>query len=179
LGIGLLGIGSFIIMRALFNYTSSITIETDSNLRIPIHQPHATLPAITSVVSGPFFTDPPPTLLGINPSNGPDGTEIILTGTGFTSSNKIDVGINTGGFVQYGVVSSNGKSLTITVPGSDLHGEPCKPGGCGGTGSGSPGIPPGTYPVSVENTNGTSNSLNFTVTCNTISTKIGRFSCAH
>ena len=95
-------------------------------------------------------------------TSGAIGTQVTLYGSGFTGDNTVTFG--------YGVVvhipSYNGTSLTFTVPTSL---EPlCR--------FSSPACmivtrqtTPGTYPVSVQNTNGTSNSINFTVTDGAIS----------
>ncbi len=113
------------------------------------------------------------TLTSIGPTNGPDGTQIALTGTGFTSSNEVLFGPQVfGGFTQSGIPSSNGTTLIFTVLGPTGNSPLCtSTGHCGGTGSGSPGTPPGVYPVSVENADGTTNTLPFTVT--STSTPIG------
>jgi hypothetical protein len=122
-----------------------------------------------------------PTLLGIDPSSGPAGMQATLTGTGFILSNEIILDItfwNSGdeqGCTQSGVISPNGTSLTFTVvpvQSCDAYG-----GGPGGGGGGAEPVDLSSaiYSVSVQNANGTSNSLNFTVTSGTISTNVGTF----
>ncbi|RJQ35388.1 hypothetical protein C4556_00290, partial [Candidatus Parcubacteria bacterium] len=71
-------------------------------------------------------------------TSGSAGTSLTLYGSGFEATyNTVRFGSN----VAYGAGSTNGTSLTLTVP----------------------GMPPGVYPVTVTNGRGTSNSLSFTV----------------
>jgi len=109
-----------------------------------------------------------PVIYSISPLYGSVGTQVTIYGTGFISNgctayycgnNGITTNtINFGGSVIQNVYSYNGTSLTFTVPSSlntCYSGQYCiqmyAP------------VNPGTYPVSVTNINGTSNSVNFIV----------------
>jgi hypothetical protein len=91
----------------------------------------------------------------LNPSAGPVGTTVTLYGSGFTQSNTI----NFGSGVIANVYSANGTSLSFAIP---TYLSPyCAP---------STACPmymqvvtPGMYNVSVQNQNGTSNTLTFQV----------------
>ena len=119
------------------------------------------------------------TVYSINPTSGPVGTTVDITGFGFTSDNIIHFG---GGDIAH-VASSGGiaiacttdpnchpgirQTLEFTVPSS--VGPYCAPGmAC-------PMymqlVTPGTYTVYVENANGTSNKITFTVTGSTGNTQ--------
>ncbi len=92
----------------------------------------------------------------IQPGVGPAGTNVTLTGFGFTNSNTVYFS----GFAiqNIGMISAN--SIVFTVP--SAVGANCTAGMM------CPDflrlITPGTYPVYVANANGTSNTVNFTVT---------------
>ena len=99
----------------------------------------------------------------LSPNYGPVETQVKILGSGFTSTgNKVKFG-DLGGENNptYSLNSSDGKTLVFNVPSSNYM-------ACW---SSKPACmtpvyltPPGTYPVSVINANGTSNSVNFTVT---------------
>ena len=114
--------------------------------------PNPLAPVITSISTTTTLVTP---LV----AQGPVGTSVTITGTGFTSTgNTIHFGP---GAIQ-NVSSTNGTTLTFTVP-STLT------GGCS-AGSGMAcamyiaTISPGTYSVSVTNANGTSNTVTYVVT---------------
>lgn len=117
-----------------------------------------------------------PRITLIDPQSGPVGTQVTLTGTGFTpvksggcegntypyACDPYLVGTNTINFgpVKIENVTSGGKTITFTVP--DSYMPPCPAGmGCVQVMS---QIKPGAYNVSVSNANGTSNNVLFTVT---------------
>ena len=112
--------------------------------------------AIVEVSCG---TTPPPTsglyIQSLSPSAGTIGSTVTIYGSGFTSDNTVTFG--SGALVH--VVSYNGTSLTFTVPGA-LN-PLCYYSGCMLP---SQQTTPGTYNVSVQNSNGTSNAQTFTVT---------------
>ncbi|HEX7651538.1 MAG TPA: PKD domain-containing protein [Candidatus Paceibacterota bacterium] len=93
----------------------------------------------------------------IDPSSGPVGTDVTLTGTGFTDDSIVRFGT---GAIKDATVSDDGTSLTFTVP-SDM-GAYCKPGAM------CPMyailVRPGTYDVRVQNGSTTSNAVEFKVT---------------
>lgn len=104
-----------------------------------------------------------PAISALSPVSAAVGTQVTITGSGFTSTgNKIKFGdLNTELNPSYSLNSTNnGTTLTFTVPTSRYY-------ACS---AGNPPClvaqyltPPGVYPVSVTNANGTSNTVNFTV----------------
>jgi len=111
--------------------------------------------------SCPVTTTPAtaPIISAITPTAGATGTMVTITGSGFTDSNIVHFSI---GAVSTVASSNNGTTLTFTVPGS--IGPYCKP---------DQACPmymellnAGTYPISIENNNGTSNTMSFTITNN-------------
>ena len=108
----------------------------------------------------PSATTTPATRLHINsltPVSGAVGTSVTITGSGFTSDNTIIFGT---GVVMH-VAAKSGTSLTFTVPNGlsprCAYSTPRCMVAARVT-------IPGEYAVSVENKNGTSNSITFTVT---------------
>lgn len=113
-----------------------------------------------------------PVIYSITPKEGPTGTTVTIDGFGFTSDNTVHFG---DGAITH-VTSSNGiaiactrdpncrpgihQSITFTVPNQLAP-------NCA-LGMMCPMymrlVTPGSYPVTIENTNGTSNKVNFTVT---------------
>jgi uncharacterized membrane protein len=101
-------------------------------------------------------------LVALSPTSGSVGTEVAVTGYGFTPShNAIRFGA---GYIN-GLNSADGVTLRFTVPEgqnlcppTDAHSPAVVP--CPGA---YPRVTPGSYSISVLNTNGTSNSLTFTV----------------
>lgn len=78
-------------------------------------------------------------LNSLSSQSGMSGSTITLYGSGFdTTHNTVRFGTN----AAYGAVSTNGTSMTVSIP----------------------NIPPAVYPIIVTNSRGTSNSLAFTVT---------------
>ena len=121
-------------------------------------------------------TDGTPTsnviIYSISPMSGPTGTTVSITGFGFTGSNTVHLG---GGAIGNVPISSSiaiacttsptchggiNQTLTITIPSS--IGPYCPPG------SMCPMymqlLSPGVYSIYVQNDNGTSNPVSFTVT---------------
>jgi IPT/TIG domain len=95
------------------------------------------------------FTVTPPTITSLSPSSGPVGTQLTITGTGFTPNDNNQLWCMTGCSYSPGAVpglisaSSNSTSLTYTIPTS----------------------PVGIYTIAVVNGQGnTTNSETFTVT---------------
>jgi hypothetical protein len=101
-----------------------------------------------------------PVVANLSPTSGSVGTEVTVTGEGFTSStNTIKFGA---GYIN-GLSSSDGMTLRFTVPeGQNLcpPTSPSSPVPCPGA---YPRVTPGSYSTSVLNANGTSNDLPFTV----------------
>lgn len=104
----------------------------------------------------------PVSISSINPNSGILGSTVTLSGTGFTATgNKIQFGsLGSENNPQYSVSSTDGKTLTFIVPGSNYYSCWSSQPACQ--------IPisltqPGTYSVTVINANGTSNSIPFSV----------------
>jgi peptidoglycan hydrolase-like protein with peptidoglycan-binding domain len=97
-----------------------------------------------------------PSINSIAPSSGGVGTTVTIYGQGFTHSNTIHFGL--GGVMN--VDSSNGTTLTYTIPQS--MGPLCAPGMyCAQY---LQQVTAGSYNISVENSQGTSNAASFLVT---------------
>lgn len=92
-----------------------------------------------------------PSISYISPNMGIYGTVVTVTGSGFTRyNNSINYAGRVGAVV--GVESTNGTTLQFTIPAT-----PCP----NGASCAQMIMQPGTYPISVSNQNGTSNSVNF------------------
>src|SRR3989338_3615078 len=114
---------------------------------------------ISDFTDGPISVVTPstqPSITVIYPTSGLVGTNVTITGTGFTSTNN---SVKFGGGYMNGL-NSNGTSITFTVPDGLT---PCPPSATICPESFML-VTPGTYPVSVINANGTSNALSFMVT---------------
>jgi hypothetical protein len=98
------------------------------------------------------------TLTSLSPTSGRVGTQVALTGSGFTASNNT-VHFGIGG--SQNVASANGTTIYFTIPSylsaCDLmtFGMACTPY--------AQSVTPGSYPVYVTNANGASSILYFTV----------------
>jgi peptidoglycan hydrolase-like protein with peptidoglycan-binding domain len=121
------------------------------------------IPAVTQVETsggggGGSSTGPSagtPAILALNPSSGPVGTVVTVSGSGFSPSDTVNF--------SWGVInttSSDGATLTFTVPSSIAP--QCDPT------QGCPAIiqdvSPGSYQVSVTAASGVSNTVSFNVT---------------
>ena len=100
-----------------------------------------------------------PVIESISPIEVPIGAEISIIGSGFAlTKNSLQFG---SGFAYINdLVSSDGKTITFTLPGSF---DTCNPDGSTCAEFLSQPIPGQTYEVTVVNANGKSNSVNFTV----------------
>jgi peptidoglycan hydrolase-like protein with peptidoglycan-binding domain len=108
-----------------------------------------------------------PTISYLSPSSGIVGTQVTVFGTGFgyngcngSSCGNYTNTVNFGGTTIPNVYSYNGTSLTFSVPSTvnnncQVAGQYCN--------QNYTQLTPGTYPVSITNQNGTSNSILFTV----------------
>ncbi|MCX6011810.1 MAG: IPT/TIG domain-containing protein, partial [Chloroflexi bacterium] len=105
-----------------------------------------------------------PTITRLTPSSGPIGTSVTITGTGFSTT------ANTIKFSSYSFFdvpsSNNGTTLTFTVPSQIWNNCRSTDYMCFQTQPAARTTIPGTYNVTVTNTNGTSNEVEFTVTQN-------------
>ncbi len=101
----------------------------------------------------------------IYPSSGPVGTEVTITGTGFTFTPKNNILINFNGYSYnlYEQSSPDGQTLKFTIP--QTLSRPCPASSTLGDGCGSINVTPGDI-LSIEAgvTNATTNTANFTVT---------------
>ncbi len=122
--------------------------------------------SLSVVVGGSSTSYGAPVIYSISPTYGRVDTQVTIYGTGFAyngCTNYCGNGVTTnivnfGGSIIQNVYSYNGTSLTFTVP-SNLN--TCYTGQyCSAIYS---PVVPGTYPISVTNTNGISNIIYFTV----------------
>ena len=102
---------------------------------------------------------PPPTpapfIQNISPSSGTVGTSVTLSGYGFTNNSTVYFG----GSPISNLYSNNGTNLSFTIP---EYTSVCPPGAyCIMMAR---QVTPGTYSIYIQNQNGTSNTVNFTVT---------------
>jgi peptidoglycan hydrolase-like protein with peptidoglycan-binding domain len=130
---------------------------TAGNYSVSIQNSNGTSNSLVFTVTGNSTNSP--TISSLSPASGPVGATVTITGSRFTSDNTVHFN---GGVVPH-VVSSNGTTLTFTVPdhlnpACYYNNPPCM------TFAAPPAVTPGNYSVSVENSFGTSNTLNFTVT---------------
>ena len=103
-----------------------------------------------------------PVISKLNPSSGPIGTKVTISGNGFMSSNNTVIfGMGIGSRYP-NFISNDGRTIVFSIPSQD---NPMCP-------DSSPRCPLrmpspitlGAYAVSVTNSNGVSNNLTFTVT---------------
>lgn len=149
-----------------------IEVSTDDNVYTQIAEFRAQTNApiqdkgvVIGMMKAVSTSGPLPALLTISsltPNLGTIDSTVTLTGTGFTSrGNKLNFGDSgSGNNPIYSLLSSDGRTLTFTVPTSNYLScwtstPPCA----------APVtlIQPGVYNVSITNINGTSNTLPFTV----------------
>ncbi|HWQ69120.1 MAG TPA: IPT/TIG domain-containing protein [Patescibacteria group bacterium] len=106
-----------------------------------------------------------PRLVTLAPQSGSPGTEVDITGHGFTrSGNTVRFGP---GYI-HDLASTDGRTLQFIVPdGLDL----CPPGPRTQCPDGFPQVVPGLYEVSVLTSEGESNRLQFTVTGRPLDTR--------
>jgi hypothetical protein len=123
-----------------------------------------TLQQVTSGMDKLFnLTHQAPVITSISPSSGPVGTTVTITGTGFTKTGN-DIHFAEGGIKNLSVIPNNNgtSSLSFNIPNTISA--------CTfWTSSLSCTLParvvsPGTYTIFVQNSNGRSNSVQFTVT---------------
>ena len=103
-----------------------------------------------------------PVIYSLAPTAGLVGTQVTVTGSGFTSTgNKLKFGnLGVENNPSYSLNSTDGKTLVFTVPTSNYFACWFTTPACYAP---SVLVQPGIYPVSVTNANGTSNVVNFTV----------------
>lgn len=139
-------------------------------------QTRAHITAATCTMNTPVIPSQTPSITNITPTAGATGTTVTITGTNFTpTGNIVHLAVGGIGNISSFVIPSTDSNisphasagpaleqLSFTVPSS--IGAYCKPD------QACPMfamlLKPGTYPVSVENTNGTSASVSFTITDN-------------
>jgi hypothetical protein len=125
-----------------------------------------------SANSNSSTTTSSPTLQQASPTSGAVGTQITLTGIGFTTSTPTSTNLNLIYFgnnlvVPGSATTSDSHTLIFTLPQgfSDATERTCSPGYhyCNG-GAYDHAAASGTYAITVENANGKSNSFPFTIT---------------
>jgi len=119
-------------------YTANIFIN---DIKIPV----------TLIVSE-IYTSSKPNLSYLSPASGQSGTVVQIRGTGFSANNNINGSSQYGDFQINNVFSGDGETLVFTIPSSYIN-------------TPSDGLPftPGVYKITVTNTNGTSNSLDLSI----------------
>ncbi|VVB84642.1 Uncharacterised protein [uncultured archaeon] len=169
-----------ILILSLFVVTTktTISIEPYPPGRYPQTIPTPDLTPVSPVNQTPPSNATKPTITSIQPDFGTIGTKVVITGAGFTARDNnvafrlspediFSVGFKVG-YIN-NLVSSNSKTIEFAVPevlGACAFPLPKNEGGptivCPAIGI---LFKPGThtYPVFVVNQNGTSNSINFTV----------------
>jgi plastocyanin/peptidoglycan hydrolase-like protein with peptidoglycan-binding domain len=96
-----------------------------------------------------------PTISSISPTSGANGTSVTIKGAGFLSSAANTIYVDGVAFVSGKTSSSSGTSITFTMnknsadSGSSWYGQ---------------AFSVGTHQISVSNSNGTSNTIDFTIT---------------
>lgn len=110
----------------------------------------------------PATTAEPPTISSFSPSSGVVGNQITIHGSNFTpTGNRVKFGnLGSEDNPSYSLNSSNGTTLVFIVPSANYMSCWYTTPACGAPAY---ATQPGTYPVSVINSNGTSNTLNFVV----------------
>ncbi len=132
---------------------------TPGNYNVSVENANGLSNASVFTVTG-GSTSNAPQISSINPTSGPMGSQVTLTGSGFTSNSLVYFGSGATNAVN---VTSDGNTLSFTVPTylnpSCYYSNPqCLVYGPAQQ------ITPGTYNIYVSNGVGTSNTVNFTVT---------------
>ena len=136
--------GSTVMNNLTSTNGTSITVNVPSQLaagsyNISVSNTNGTSNALTYTVTAVAM--PAPTVSTITPTSSAVNTSVVIHGTNFTATgNTVNFGSATVGNMMS---SANGTSITVTIPSQ---------------------LAAGSYNVSVRNTNGTSNSLTYTVT---------------
>lgn len=109
-------------------------------------------------VSGNYYSNSQPVLNSISPTSARVGTQVVLYGSGFSQYGGNTVRFGNGGAMN--ISSSNGTTLYYTIP---YYVSPCDINSGSACALYAQQITPGTYPVSVSNSFGQTNTLYFTV----------------
>lgn len=161
--------------------------------KVPVPSPavisQAPTPSISSsLVTSPSSTSSPsltPTIseqlakisiASLSPSSGVVGTQVTITGSGFTKTNNSiaffdpiashHIDGTPGNVIENNASSPDGKTLIFTVPSGGISGILCDDSDnkhCMGIAAINLAQRGGSYPVSVKNSNGESNILMFTI----------------
>jgi hypothetical protein len=141
------------------------------NYNVSVQNSSGTSNGMNFAVTSGTTTQTPVTIYSINPTQGPTGTQVSITGFGFTANNIVHFG--NGAIANVPISSSRAiacttdpschgginQTLTITIPTS--VGPYCAPGMM--CAMYMQLITPGTYTIYVQNDNGSSNAVTFTV----------------
>jgi hypothetical protein len=123
------GTGFVVGATVKFGTTLGTDITVVSATQITVKVPSISAGVVNVIVTNPdaqqssplSFTvtsPPPPTITSINPTSGPPGTVVTITGTGFTSNASVMFGTASGTFIT--VVSPT--QITVTVPSAVARG---------------------------------------------------------
>lgn len=129
-----------------------VGVQTEAHIRAVACPPSGTIVPVTPSM---------PSITAISPTAATTGTTVTVTGSGFTHTGNI-VHFSIGGMSNI-ASTNNGTALSFTVPSS--IGPYCKPDQVCALYMQL--LNAGTYPVYVENANGVSNTVSFTITNNT------------
>lgn len=155
-----------------FEYQNPETVPNDTGSPYPTQS----TPTVDTSSPSPIITTTPtptPYISSLSPLTGKVGTVVTINGLGFDSIiNWIAFGTSTGSHhidgtpanvINNKAASTDGKILTFTVPTSGPSGIICSATNhC--VAISAIRILPGVYPVTVQNANGKSNTMQFTVT---------------
>ncbi|MBV9349862.1 MAG: IPT/TIG domain-containing protein [Patescibacteria group bacterium] len=168
-------IAVLVVIAAAILITNARSVPSSEQTNVTTVVPSGTPvshPQSVSTSTSPSPAATKPAITKLSPESGKAGTTIVITGAGFDpASNMILFGTGNGRTHPDGspdnriadTASKDGTTLTFTVPSSGPSGILCDAkNNC--IAIAALLLQPGTYPVQVTNGNGTSNTVEFTLT---------------